>query len=250
MKPYRDRRHKAKIVVRQGSSGVKRGIDGSGGRAIPRKSIDMWIRGKVRLFVVVLLGVEISIIALATAATAASASSEARESSRPPITRTYAFGGGIHPTTWTTSVEPPKVDLSRVRSRQAPIRISHRTATGRLRSAGLRWKSSGHCANRRIRHCTSLESVRTATIAKVIDLKRDSGCPVMVTGGTETGHMPGRYSHEQGYKLDISLTPCIDRHITTSYAYAGIRSDGSPLYRSPEGDIYAKEPDHWDILFR
>src|SRR5919106_6527205 len=36
----------------------------------PRKGIDMWIRGTVRLIVVALLGIEITIIALASAASA------------------------------------------------------------------------------------------------------------------------------------------------------------------------------------
>lgn len=212
------------------------------------KSIDMWIRGKVRLMVVALLGLEISIIALASAASAAS-TGEARKSP-PPVTRTYAIEGGIQTGHWFTTADPPKVDLKRVKTRQAAVRISHTTAVGRLRNAGLRWKSTGGCANRRLRYCTSLDSVRTATIAKIIELKRDSGCKIMVTGGTEAGHMPGRYSHEHGYKLDISLSPCVDRHIATSHTRVGTRSDGSPLYRSSDGTVFAKESDHWDILFR
>ncbi|MFI6499983.1 hypothetical protein [Nonomuraea typhae] len=199
--------------------------------------------------VVALLGIEISIIALASAASATSPGEAPK--SPPPVTRTYAIGGGdIHTGHWFTATDPPEVDLTRVKTRRTAVRISHGAAINRLRDAGLRWKSSGGCANRRLHHCTSLQSVRTATIAKIIDLKRDSGCTIMVTGGTEAGHMPGRYSHEHGYKLDISLSPCIDRHITTTHPRVGTRYDGSPLYKSSDGTIFAKEPDHWDILFR
>lgn len=114
----------------------------------------------------------------------------------------------------------------------------------------MRWKSSGHCADRRVHSCTSLESVRTETIYRIIELKRVSGCAIMVTGGTETGHMPGRYSHGHGYKLDITENRCVDRFISTSFPRVGARSDGTSLHRGPDGTIYAHEPDHWDILFR
>lgn len=130
-----------------------------------------------------------------------------------------------------------------------PIRIGHVQATQQLRKAGLRWKSSGGCTNRRVRTCTSLEAVRAATVADVIALKQRSGCPVVVTGGTEVGHAPGRYSHHRGYKLDIKPNDCINRYITREHVLDGIRGDGAPLYRD-SGTVYARESDHWDILFR
>ncbi|MET8332759.1 hypothetical protein ABZV14_01125 [Streptosporangium canum] len=130
-----------------------------------------------------------------------------------------------------------------------PIRIGHVQATQQLRKAGLRWKSSGGCTNRGVRTCTSLEAVRAATVADVITLKQRSGCPVVVTGGTEVGHAPGRYSHHRGYKLDIKPNDCINRYITGEHVLDGIRGDGAPLYRD-SGTVYARESDHWDILFR
>ncbi|MEV4188752.1 hypothetical protein AB0J28_45695 [Streptosporangium canum] len=130
-----------------------------------------------------------------------------------------------------------------------PIRIGHVQATQQLRQAGLRWKSSGGCTNRRVRTCTSLEAVRAATVTDVIALKQRSGCPVVVTGGTEVGHAPGRYSHHRGYKLDIKPNDCINRYITREHVLDGIRGDGAPLYRD-SGTVYARESDHWDILFR
>lgn len=213
-------------------------------------SIDMWIRGTVRLFGVALLGVEISIIASASASAAATAPGKEAEKQTPPITRIYAVDGIIHPARWILEVTPTKADLKRALPRQAALRVSHQRATTWLRDAGLRWTSSGNCTNRYIQTCTSLEAVRTETIAKVIQLKQDSGCRIMVTGGTETGHMPGRFSHAHGYKLDIALSRCINEHITSNHPRAGARSDGTPLYRSQDGTIFAKEPSHWDILFR
>lgn len=143
-----------------------------------------------------------------------------------------------------------KVDLTRVLPRQAAVRMSHTTATGWLKSAGLRTSSTGNCTSKHMRHCTSLDKVRTGTIARMIELKRESRCPIMVTGGTEEGHAPGHYSHGNGYKLDISHNSCIDRYIIKRHDKAGVRSDGARLYRSGSGTTFADESDHWDILFR
>ncbi|WP_406311333.1 hypothetical protein OHA77_21285 [Streptosporangium sp. NBC_01639] len=130
-----------------------------------------------------------------------------------------------------------------------PIRLGQTQAFQRLRNAGLRWKSSGGCTNRRLGHCTSLTAVRTATVNDVIDLKRESKCPVVITGGTEVGHAPGRYSHHRGYKLDIRPNRCISDYIMGGRSADGVRGDGAPFYRHA-GTVYAREPDHWDILFR
>ncbi|GAA3670047.1 hypothetical protein GCM10022224_037810 [Nonomuraea antimicrobica] len=143
-----------------------------------------------------------------------------------------------------------QIDLARVLPRRAAVQMSHASAEGWLKSAGLRTKSTGNCVSKHQHHCTSLDSVRTGTIAKVIELKQESGCPIMVTGGTERGHAPGQFSHGNGYKLDISHNACIDRHITKNHDKAGVRSDGARLYKSASGTTFADESDHWDILFR
>lgn len=143
-----------------------------------------------------------------------------------------------------------RVKLARVKPRYATMHLSHSHATRWLKQAGLRWTSSGGCANRHVRHCTSLESVRTATVQRMVQLKKRSGCSVTVTGGTETGHAPGRFSHGSGHKLDIGHNKCIDRYIKKIAEPAGVRGDGARLYRSPSGTVFADESDHWDILFR
>ncbi|MEV1239303.1 hypothetical protein [Nonomuraea sp. NPDC049750] len=142
------------------------------------------------------------------------------------------------------------VDLARVKPRYATVHMSHALAADWLRDEGLRTHSSGHCTSKQVYRCTSLEDVRTSTISRVIGIKRQSGCPVLVTGGTEAGHAPGPYSHGNGYKLDITHNPCIDRYITKNHDKSGIRGDGAALYRAPSGTVFADEVDHWDILFR
>ncbi|MBG0826895.1 hypothetical protein HS041_03795 [Planomonospora sp. ID67723] len=127
--------------------------------------------------------------------------------------------------------------------------LSHAQASRRLARAGLSWVSSGGCADRDNRRCTSFEELRATTLRKVIRLKRRSGCPIVLTGGTEAGHEHGRYSHRTGYKVDVAHGPCIDRHITRRYPFDGLRDDGARLYRAARA-LFARTPSHWDILFR
>ncbi|GAA3409868.1 hypothetical protein GCM10018952_12180 [Streptosporangium vulgare] len=142
---------------------------------------------------------------------------------------------------------PPQAQQAR-----HPTRLQQTDAKRLLRAAGLRWTSSGKCANRQGPNCTSLEAVRSSTVSSAIDLKRRSGCPLVVTGGTEVGHAPGPYSHYEGYKLDIKPNACVNRYITKNYPPQGVRGDGARLYgqSATSGPLFAREADHWDILFR
>ncbi|WP_205314857.1 hypothetical protein [Nonomuraea lactucae] len=240
----------------------------------------MWIRGTARPLVAALLGIEISIIALASAASAASAAPMTPDGElrlTPHIRHDNsgehraATGKDRETTTWknreaagrhgrdakraraeTSAAAKPllNLDLGRVKPRHAMVRMSHDAAAGYLLGAGLRYKSTGHCTNRHVHTCTSLDLVRTGTIARIIALKQASTCPIMVTGGTEVGHSPGRFSHGKGYKLDISHNACIDRYIHHNSERTGVRGDGAALYRSPSGTLFADESDHWDILFK
>lgn len=89
--------------------------------------------------------------------------------------------------------------------------------------------------------CTSLDQINSGTVDGIVTLKNASKCSIVITGGTETGHASGTYSHWNGYKLDISLNSCIDAYVKKSFAYQGLRSDGAPLYKSSAGNLYAKE---------
>ncbi|WP_344049529.1 hypothetical protein [Planotetraspora silvatica] len=144
--------------------------------------------------------------------------------------------------TWDTSV--------------TAVRMDQAEAMHDLLSAGLGWKSSGHCVDADRRTCTSLDDIRYGTLMQAIDLKRSSGCPIIVTGGTEKGHAGGYFSHRNGFKVDIAHNACVDSYITKTYRFWKVRGDGADLYRPPpapgppsDPDVYADEPTHWDILF-
>ncbi|TDC64366.1 hypothetical protein E1200_20490 [Actinomadura sp. GC306] len=128
-------------------------------------------------------------------------------------------------------------------------RVAHRFAEEILRANGIAWRSTGGCSKRTIRTCTSFEKIRWGTIKGLVRFARSSGCDIVVTGGTERGHASGALSHWNGYKADISPTRCVDEAIER-YEYAGVREDGAKLYRSPDGALFAREKDHWDITFQ
>ncbi|MGH8879406.1 MAG: hypothetical protein ACRD0P_19015, partial [Stackebrandtia sp.] len=92
-------------------------------------------------------------------------------------------------------------------------KLSHSQATAKLKSAGIKWTSSGGCSDRDKPNCTSFTQVNSATISGAITLKKASGCGLTITGGTETGHASGTYSHWNGYKLDFSLTSCLTSYV-------------------------------------
>ncbi|QKG23842.1 hypothetical protein [Actinomadura verrucosospora] len=128
------------------------------------------------------------------------------------------------------------------------MRLTQEAAAGFLRANGVRWRSTGGCSDRARRTCTSFDGLRWGTLKGLLDFQAASGCPVTVTGGTEAGHAGGPRSHGSGHKLDIATGRCVDTAIRR-YPYRGVRGDGARLYRSPDGALFARERDHWDITF-
>jgi hypothetical protein len=128
------------------------------------------------------------------------------------------------------------------------VRLHHEDAAGFLRANGIRWRSTGHCSDRTRPACTSFDGLRWGTIKGLLDFHAESGCPITITGGTERGHAGGPRGHAAGYKLDIAPTRCVDAAIRR-YPYQGVRGDGARLYRSPDGTLFARERDHWDVAF-
>ncbi|ADD41184.1 hypothetical protein [Stackebrandtia nassauensis] len=122
-------------------------------------------------------------------------------------------------------------------------KLSHSQATAKFRDAGITWSSSGNCSDRNNPTCTSFEQIRSETVAGVITLKSASGCAIRLTGGTETGHASGTYSHWNGYKVDFALSTCLNNYIQR-FTYIG----GSK-WKSGSGNIYYKEGNHWDVLY-
>lgn len=127
---------------------------------------------------------------------------------------------------------------------------THTEAARQFERAGITWVSSGHCSDRNRRSCTSFAGINRTTVSGVIAFKRASRCAVTITGGTETGHAMGTYSHGGGYKVDLNPTACVSRYITEHFRYAGKRGgDHARMYKSPAGNVYSRERSHWDVLY-
>ncbi|MFD0538814.1 hypothetical protein ACFQY7_38880 [Actinomadura luteofluorescens] len=141
---------------------------------------------------------------------------------------------------------PPRDVLPDLPSSQ---RLDQQLAEYALRASGIGWRSTGRCSDRTVRTCTSFEGIRWGTLRSLIDFAESSGCEVTVTGGTEHGHAGGTYSHANGYKIDIATGTCVDEAVRR-YPSIGVRGDGARLHRSPEGVVFAREKDHWDITIR
>jgi hypothetical protein len=108
-------------------------------------------------------------------------------------------------------------------------RVTRRFAVpaGRSRSHGLRLRThlrnsgsrsrfatnSSNCTDRNNPTCTSFDQLNLTTAQGAVTLKKASACALNITGGTETGHASGTYSHWNGYKLDYSKYTCIGNHI-------------------------------------
>lgn len=133
----------------------------------------------------------------------------------------------------------------------APVTTTPGTAAaGKMTDADARalLAGSGVTVNKTEAQGTSLEGINQATVADAIQLHNNCNCNIVITGGTEGGvHSNGTMSHGNGYKYDVRPNSTLDTYITTNYTNAGTRSDGAALYRAPNGSLYAREGDHWDV---
>lgn len=126
----------------------------------------------------------------------------------------------------------------------APAKYTHAQATAQLRAAGIAWDSSGNCSDRNRPNCTSFEQINQTTIAGAKTFKSASGCALTITGGTETGHASGTYSHWNGYKVDYRLSSCVTNYIKGTFS-----SIGGNKWKSGAGNIYYLESNHWDVTY-
>jgi len=131
----------------------------------------------------------------------------------------------------------------------AVTKISHSNATSRFSAAGITWRSSGNCSDRNRPTCTSFEQLNLNTALGAVTLKNASRCALTITGGTETGHSSGTYSHWNGYKLDFSPTTCLNNYVTSTFTRIADRGDGAKQYKAASGNVYARESNHWDVTF-
>lgn len=110
-----------------------------------------------------------------------------------------------------------------------------------FRNHGLSWWSSGNCSDRTNTRCTSFEQVRAATVVEAVTLQQRSGCPILLTGGTETGHATGTRSHWHGYKVDLDMTSCVSTWVSRDGTYLG-----ASKWRVGT-TVYYNEVNHWDV---
>ncbi|WP_328910962.1 peptidoglycan-binding protein [Streptomyces sp. NBC_00234] len=141
---------------------------------------------------------------------------------------------------------------------QLPEELTHTQAMALLRPAGITTSSSGGCDNRNNNRCTSLDDIRSDSIRGVIALRRASGCPLVITGGTEYGihneEIPK--AHTKGYKLDLRIDTCITNWIKNTQRKAAPRK-ADPRWQGKFSNIaieYVYETPtngdvHWDITF-
>eukprot|EP01106_Pelomyxa_sp_JSP_P006375 TRINITY_DN2025_c0_g1_i2.p1 TRINITY_DN2025_c0_g1~~TRINITY_DN2025_c0_g1_i2.p1 ORF type:complete len:155 (+),score=10.59 TRINITY_DN2025_c0_g1_i2:45-509(+) len=123
-------------------------------------------------------------------------------------------------------------------------KLSDSTCRSQLKSASISVSSSGNCSDRYTSTCTSLEQVNKCTCSDVQILKTSSGCAITVTGGTETGHATGTFSHWNGYKLDLGMNDCLSKYITSTFTEID-----STHWKSTAGNIYYNESNHWDVCY-
>lgn len=125
--------------------------------------------------------------------------------------------------------------------------LTHTQAKSMLEAAGISISSSGNCSDRTNPRCTSLEGIKTNTVRQAIAVKNACGCDVTVTGGTETGHAAGTYSHANGFKIDLRVTGDLDRYLTGLTRSGSRGSDARYLDRCNNEYVKEGSPRHWDI---
>ncbi|MEV6839052.1 peptidoglycan-binding protein [Streptomyces sp. NPDC051133] len=134
-------------------------------------------------------------------------------------------------------------------------KLTDAQAMARLKAAGVTRSSSGNCTDRNRKNCTSLQDIRARTVDGVIALKKQSGCRIVITGGTEVGHAGGTYSHWNGYKVDVARTSCVTNYIEAHSRKQYKRGDGAWVWRVTSAGKtvidYADEywANHWDITY-
>lgn len=144
---------------------------------------------------------------------------------------------GTASTQTTTTAETPYYELSARRA---------------LEGTGVTVKNA--CPPGTNTNCVNLSGIKPSTLQAIIDLKTTI-CPdafVNITGGTEDGHASGEYSHDNGYKVDLSVSNSTDKCIISSgnFTKVGTRTGdhGGDMYQSKDGSAcYVREGNHWDV---
>lgn len=118
------------------------------------------------------------------------------------------------------------------------VKLSQAEAASRLSIAGTSASTSGSCTDRTKSTCVSYEGLYTGTVDGAITLKKACACSVVITGGTETGHASGTYSHANGYRFDFRKNGKLNLYITDTFSHIADRTDGYLQWKSAAGNIY------------
>lgn len=175
---------------------------------------------------------------------------------RPAANGSFSWSSGLGVNTLASlTVRAVATDARGVTGTSAPVtiarvlpadqvRLTDAQARGIVTWLGVPVKSSGGCANRHVSSCTSLDTMTTGVVRQIATLKRASSCAMTITGGTETGHATGTYSHFNGYKVDLAMSSCLTAYIRAHATPIG----GSKWYRTPT--TYFNEVSHWDLTVK
>ncbi|KAF2753065.1 hypothetical protein EJ05DRAFT_533818 [Pseudovirgaria hyperparasitica] len=127
--------------------------------------------------------------------------------------------------------------------------LTQAQAEARLQPQGISAISSGGCTDKTNPKCTSYAGILSGTVDGAITLKGACGCDITITGGTETGHAGGTYSHANGYKFDFRKNTALNNYVTQTFTRIADRGDGYPQWKSAAGNIYCDEGNHWDVTY-
>lgn len=109
---------------------------------------------------------------------------------------------------------------------QTPTTTTTTTSTGLLThaeavaalSSGISIRSSGNCSDQSNPSCTSLEGIPSSAINSVNNLRTQSGCSLIITGGTETGHK----THGTGLgSIDFAEDTCLGNFLQNNITNYG-----------------------------
>lgn len=123
-------------------------------------------------------------------------------------------------------------------------------AEQKLSGANISVSSSGGCSDPANAKCTSLQNIPKTTIDNIISLKNGTGCPVTVTGGTETGHS----AHGSGKPVvDVSENSCLEGKFSQTkppgYNIAKICADGNSQAAAYNCGSYIEAAPHFHLQF-
>jgi hypothetical protein len=150
----------------------------------------------------------------------------------------------------TPLTKPPSVAPSELTpgATSAGTLLNDQTARQLLKNVNVK----SPCAAGQDTGCVDL-NIKDTTVDEILSLGSQVGNGnVFVTAGSEgcgTIHSSsGTANHCTGDKFDLRPNATLDKYITDNYKPSGTRSDGATTYTAPDGSVYAREENHWDVL--